>query len=109
MKKLMNVLLVDREERRTICRAKRVRTPLSGPILRSVRMLERIWLHVVIRAATEERAHAAAVDPFHAKNAGSEIDETYARDADACAALRRSASLWKTEKGEGRDVAYVKD
>jgi hypothetical protein len=72
-------------------------------------MFERIRFHVVVRAATEERAHAAAIDPFYPKNAGSEIDEAYARDADTCAALRTSASLWKTEKGEGRDVAYVKD
>jgi hypothetical protein len=64
-------------------------------------VLERIRLDVFIRAAAEERAHAAAVDPFYAKNAGSEIDEAYARDADACAAPRTSASLWKTEKGEG--------
>jgi hypothetical protein len=72
-------------------------------------VLKRIRLHDLVRAATQEGAHAAAVDPFYPKNAGREIDEAYARDADACAALRTSASLWKTEKGEGRDIAYVKD
>jgi hypothetical protein len=64
-------------------------------------MFECIQLHVLIRAAAGERAHAAAVVSLYPEHAGRRVDEWCVHAADACTALGTSALLRKTEEAGG--------